>query len=121
MNTKTLVLAAALVGAVVSGGAASADIDNCSGTQTCLWNNNSFQDKLGGRTHGEGTIRNLASENDNKMESWANNSNTYKSCAWDGRNGTGDDDGSWNENSSDDNVAPWNADTMSSWRTKYGC
>lgn len=121
MNVKLLVLAASVVTSSLYGGVVSADIDGCSGTSTCLYDNNDYQGKIAARTHGEGAIKNLSASADNKMDSWANNSNTYKTCAWNGQNGTGDHDGSWNENSSDSNVAPWNSDVISSWRTKYGC
>jgi Peptidase inhibitor family I36 len=121
MNAKLLVIAATLVASGVTVGAASADIDGCTGTQTCLWDDANFQGKLASRTQGEATIKNLSASADNKTEAWANNSNTYKTCAWNGPNGTGDEDGSWHENTSNENLAPWNADVMSSWRTKWGC
>lgn len=121
MNLKAIVLSAALAASVLSVGAASAhDIDNCSGTQTCLFNYNSYQDRVAARTHGEDTIKYVGDGANNKMSSWANNSNTYKSCGYDGSNGTGDAQ-NWDENSHDSDVAPWNSDEVSGWRTKYGC
>lgn len=121
MNLKALVLAVSLAGSVISVGAASAhDIDNCSGTSTCLFDYNNWQNKVAGRTHGEGTIEYVGDGANNKMGSWANNSDTYKSCGYDGSNGTGDQQ-EWNENSHDSDVAPWNNNEVSGWRTKYGC
>ncbi len=121
MNLKALVLSAALVGSVVSvGSATAADIDNCASTSTCMWNSNDYQDKIAGRTHGDSDIKYVGDKANNKMDSWANNSNTYQSCGYDGSNGTGDAQ-DWEENQHDSNVAPWNSDEVSGWRTKYGC
>lgn len=96
------------------------DVDNCAGTSTCMWDDNNFQTKLIERTHGSDAIRNLSDEDEDKMDSYANNSNTYQTCAWSNRNGTGDRQ-DWAENEQDSNVSPLNSDEVSSWRTKYGC
>ena len=100
--------------------AMSADIDGCASNKTCLWDDNNYQDKLSEHVEGYEFKINLSAANEDRMDSWANNSNTYKSCGYSGQNMTGDTQ-SWNENSHDDNVSPLNSDEVSSYRTKYGC
>lgn len=85
-----------------------------------MWDDNNYQDKIASRTHGEAQIRNVSDAANDKMDSYANNSNTYQTCAWSNSNGTGDRQ-DWHENEHDDNVSPLNSDEVTSWRTKYGC
>lgn len=122
MRLKASFIAAMFVAAPLAAGttAMAADIGNCSGTQTCIWNDNDYQSKLASKEHGDGTPRNLAPEDEDRMDSWANNSDSYTSCGWSGRNATGDEQ-TWGRNSHDNNVSPLNSDEVSSWRTKYGC
>lgn len=122
MQLKSVVVSAVLITGSTMGGvnAVYADIDNCAGTSTCLWDDNNFQSKLAERTHGSSEIRNLSDADNDKMDSYANNSNVYQTCAWSGRNGTGDRQ-DWEENENNANVSPLNSDEVSSWRTKFGC
>ena len=121
MKAKAVVLALAMGGVMVTGGmATAADIDNCGSIRTCIYNDNNYQSKLASREHGQSEIRYVGDTATNRTSSWANNSGTYQSCGYDGANGTGDQQ-DWEENQHDDNLAPWNNDEVSSWRTKYGC
>lgn len=123
MRLKNVLVAAILVtgGVAGAGVATAADIDNCGHTQTCMWDDNDYQDKIAARSEGSDEIRNLdPNTQEDKMDSYANNSDVYQTCAWSNRNGTGDSQ-DWEENEHDANVSPLNSDEVSSWRTKFGC
>ena len=120
MNTKAIVIAAAMVGATLSGGVAVANIDGCAGDDTCLWDDNNYQDKRASRYEGKATITYVGDAANNHMDSFANNSETYQTCAYSGANGTGDRQ-DWDELEHNPDVSPLNSDEVTSWRTKYGC
>lgn len=86
----------------------------------CLWGNNDFKRKIADRAGGSGTIVNLSGDANDEMDSWANRSASYTGCGFGAANGGGDRQ-TFGRNSNDNNVAPWNSDEISSWRTRYGC
>lgn len=120
MRAKWLVCAVVAVAAITAPGIASGSLSQCAAGHVCLWGNNDFQWLIADRTAGSGTITNLYGEANNQMDSWANRSSSYAACGYGGANGTGDRQ-HWGPNSNDNNVAPWNSDEVSSWRTRYGC
>ena len=126
LRARVLAIAALVVVALASAlgtqaiQSAPAALSDCGGDRMCLWGNNDFQWKIGDRAHGSGTISNLSGDANNQMDSWANRSATYTGCMWDDANGAGSSD-SMGRNSNDSNVAPWNSDDKTSWRTRYGC
>lgn len=115
-----------LVGAMIAATAAlapafaSGALSDCNSGNMCLWGNNDYQWMIAERAAGSGTITNLTGDADNQMDSWANRSASYNGCGYGGANGTGDTQ-QFNANSSDPNVAFFNSDEVSSWRTRYGC
>lgn len=111
-----IIAAAALTVPGVANGALSA----CPSGHICLWGNNDFQWKIADRTAGDATITNLRGDANNQMDSWANRSANHTGCGFGAANATGDRQ-TFGKNKSDDNVAPWNSDEVSSWRTRYGC
>ncbi|MDT0570620.1 hypothetical protein RM704_24710 [Streptomyces sp. DSM 3412] len=50
----------------------------------------------------------------------ANRSATHTGCMAEHSNGSGDKQ-DMHRNDTDDNVAPWNSDEITSWRTRNGC
>jgi hypothetical protein len=120
MRGKLIASAIVAVTAVTVPGLASGSLSQCPSGNVCLWGNNDFQWLIGNRAGGNGTITNLSGDANNQMDSWANRSSTYSACGYGGANGTGDRQG-WSPNNNDSNVAPWNSDEISSWRTRYGC
>lgn len=70
----------------------------------------------GGSDH----IQNLSGDSDDEMDSWANRTSVYDGCMYGGFDGGGDKQ-DMPRNDDDDNVAPWNSDEVSSWRTEGGC
>jgi hypothetical protein len=99
---------------------AGAALKDCPNNYTCIWNNNDFTGSRAHRAQGQGDYLNVPAANNNEMDSWANRSASYISCGKHGENGTGAGQ-TWNRVSNDNNVAPWNSDQVSSWRTRYGC
>lgn len=83
------------------------------------WNDNTAGDFVG-RDEGKDNWTNLGPGMNDQMSSWANRSATYTSCGAGGFDGAGDRQ-TWSSLNSDNNVAPWNNDEVSSWRTKFGC
>lgn len=106
--------------AVIAPGLAGGALSDCASGRMCLWGNNDFKWKIADRAAGSGTIVNLTGDANNEMDSWANRSGSYIGCGYGAANGTGDRQ-QWGPNSNDDNVAPWNSDEVSSWRTRHGC
>ena len=120
MKVKGLVASAVIVGAglfLVPGGA-SAALSDCASNRMCLWGNNDFKWKIGDRAAGSSTITNLTGDSNDEMDSWANKSSTYSGCMWSDANGSGDRQ---TLHRNDNDVAPWNSDEVSSWRTAYSC
>ena len=114
-----------VVGAIVAAvsavpSVARADLSHCDSNYVCLWGNNDFKWMLTQRPAGSGTIVNLLGDANNEMDSWANRSATYNGCGFGAWNGGGDRQTFWRADN-DNNVAPWNSDEVSSWRTRYGC
>lgn len=122
MRIKKLIAAAMLVGTglVLVPGTASAALSDCDSGNMCLWGNDNFLWMLSERSAGSSTIKNLTGDADNQMDSWANKSGTYSGCMWSDANGSGDRQ-TLHRNQNDGNVAPWNSDEVSSWRTAYSC
>lgn len=121
MRIRSLIAGALVTAAAVAApGVADAALSDCPSGHICLWGNNDYKWKIADRAAGSGTITNLGGDANNEMDSWANRSGTYRGCGYGGANGTGDRQ-TFNINSSDNNVAPWNSDEVSSWRTRYGC
>lgn len=108
-----------LATALIAPGLASGSLSQCASGHVCLWGNNDFQWLIADRTAGSGTITNLTGEADNQMDSWANPS-SYNACGWGAANGTGDAQ-PFAAADNDNNVAFFNSDEVSSWRTRYGC
>lgn len=101
-------------------GSADAALSDCGTNRMCLWGNNDFKWKIGDRAHGSYTITGLSGDANDEMDSWANRSATYTGCQYQHANGGGDRQ-TMSRNSNDNNVAPWNSDEVSSWRTAGGC
>ena len=98
---------------------ASAALSDCDEDAMCLWGNNDYEYMLQQRAAGNG-LKNLSDADNNRMDSWANQSGDYVGCMYSGKNGTGDKQ-TMGKNKHDANVAPWNSDQVSSWRTAGGC
>lgn len=98
---------------------AGASLSDCGSGRMCLWGNNDFKWKIGDRAAGGG-VTNLTGDANDEMDSWANRSASWTGCMYDDPNGSGSTD-TMGKNSNDNNVAPWNSDDKSSWRTRYGC
>jgi len=114
------VVGVAMLGsAFVAPAAAHAALSECNSNHMCIWGNNDYQWLIGERYHGGG-ITDLSGDRNNQMDSWANRSATYTGCMFSGANGSGDRQ-TMARNSSDNNVASWNSDEVSSWRTSSGC
>lgn len=117
------VIATAIVAATgffVGPGVANAALADCDSGNMCLWGNNDYKWMLSERGAGDSTIKNLSGDANDEMDSWANKSGTYAGCMWSDANGSGDRQ-TLSRNSHDNNVAPYNSDEVSSWRTAYAC
>ncbi|GAB2732367.1 peptidase inhibitor family I36 protein [Streptomyces bullii] len=122
MRVKTALAAAMIVGAglFTTQGVANAALSDCNSNNMCMWGNNDFRWMIGERAHGSGTWANLSGDRNDEMDSWANRSASHTGCMAEHSNGSGDRQ-SMHRNDSDNNVAPWNSDEISSWRTTNGC
>jgi peptidase inhibitor family I36 len=121
MRIKSAIAAALIVGAgLVVPGVANAGLSDCPSNHMCLWGNNDFRWLIGNRAAGNGTITGLSGDKNDGMDSWANRSATHTGCMYQHAGGGGDRQ-TMGRNSNDNNVAPWNSDEVSSWRTRYGC
>lgn len=110
----------ATVGFLVNAVPAGAAFSQCNLDHMCMWGNNDFLWLIGERQHGNDVITNLTGERNDEMDSWANRSITLAGCMYQHSNGGGDQQ-LMAKGSSDSNVAPWNSDEVTSWRTKFGC
>jgi hypothetical protein len=108
----------ALTGIGVSGGAQAAFSD-CNAGRSCLWGNNDFIWLIGERAPGGGLQSFTGQDRNNQMDSWGNRTAT-NSAGYDGANGTGGCQ-TFAYGERDDNVAFYNSDEVSSWRTNGGC
>lgn len=123
MKTVRALVAVGLVAAfsgMAGATAAQASLSDCNANNMCMWGNNDFKWKIGERGDGSKTVTGLYGDRNDEMDSWANRSASYDGCMYSNANGKGDRMTMW-RNSHDDNVAPWNSDQVSSWRTKGGC
>lgn len=122
MRIKTAIAATMFVGAslLTTGGVANAALSECNSNHMCMWGNNDFRWLIGERNHGSTTWTNLSGDKNDEMDSWANRSATYTGCMAQHSNGSGDRQG-MHRGDNDDNVAPWNSDEITSWRTRSGC
>lgn len=111
------IAALALAGAGASGGAQAAFSD-CDPGRSCIWGNNDYVWLIGERAAG-GDVVAITGDRNNQMDSWGNRTGT-DSAGYDGSNGTGDCQ-TFGFNSRDNNVAFYNSDEVSSWRTDGGC
>ncbi|MFT4287402.1 hypothetical protein [Nocardioides sp.] len=116
---RLLVISLLASGIVGAAPAFAADVSGCGGTKLCLYKDNGFQAKFSEREENK-PLWNFAVGNRNTLDSWANNSDVYDACGYDGLDGTGDTD-NWQHNHNDDDVAPWNSDDKESATTKTGC
>lgn len=98
---------------------AAASFSQCNSGNVCLWGNNDFDWLLAERLGGSTSVWNLSNADNNRMDSWGNRS-TFSGCGYGGFNGSGDKQ-TFGAGQRDDNVAPWNSDEVSSWKTRYGC
>lgn len=121
MRIKWFVAASIIAAAgVAAPGVANAALSECPSDHMCLWGNNDFMWKIADRSAGSDTVVNLSGDANNQMDSWANRSASYTGCGFGGSNGTGDRQ-TFGRNSNDNNVANFNSDEISSWRTANGC
>ena len=114
-------LAAIAVLAMTAGGvavSAQASFSECNANRSCMWGNNDFVFLIGERAPGGGLV-NLAGDRNNQMDSWGNRT-TVNSAGYGSANGGGDCQ-TFTAGSRDNNVATWNSDEVSSWRTNRGC
>lgn len=123
MRTKAIISAAAMgvtlgISAV---GPAQAALSQCTGTLMCIWGNNDFAYALASKGDGQ-TLSRLYGGDDNEMDSWANRA-PGNASGFDDPTPDGTNDGcmTFAAVSNDNNVAPWNSDILSSWRTNRGC
>jgi hypothetical protein len=97
---------------------AQAAFSECNANRSCMWGNNDFVFLIGERAPGGGLV-NLTGDRNNQMDSWGNRT-TVNSAGYDGAGGAGACQ-TFAAGSRDNNVAPWNSDEISSWRTDRGC
>lgn len=116
---KFLVVAAVATAGLVPAAAAQADRGPCPANRSCLYGNNDFVFLIAGPRAPNYGILNLAGEANDQMDSWINNSGTA-SRGYAHSGGSGDCQ-SFHAEDDDTNVASWNSDEVSSWRTDGGC
>lgn len=115
IGAATALLAATLLGAEVS---AQASFEQCDATHVCGWGNNDFQWLIIERQSGL-PLANHQGDANNNLDSWANRSSRDARgyAEWN----YGGDCMTFRRGSSDNNVAPWNSDEVSSTSTSGGC
>lgn len=119
MRIKSLLIALALVASAVGAAqTARASFEQCPSNEVCLWGNNDFLWFIAHRSSGGGVAA-LTGEANNQMDSWGNRS-TRNAAGYGNSNGTGDCQ-TFAAGSRDNNVAWFNSDEVSSWRTDRGC
>jgi len=120
MRVKKFVLGGMIAAAaLVSPGMATASLSQCDTGNLCMWGNNDYDWLIGERAGNGGTV-NLPSDVNDEMDSWANTSSTYSGCMYGDANGGGDKQ-TMRRVSRDNNVASWNSDEVSSWKTNGSC
>lgn len=123
MKKLKLAVAAAMVvgaGLFAAPGVAGASLSECDSNNMCMWGNNDYKWLIGERDHGLTSWSNLSGDKNNEMDSWANRSASWTGCMAGSTGGDGDRQ-TMAKNSSDNNVAVFNSDEVSSWRTANGC
>ncbi|MBX5444090.1 MULTISPECIES: peptidase inhibitor family I36 protein [Sphaerobacter] len=119
MHKKSLLVALALaLSSVAAAGSVQAELEECDSGHVCMWGNTDFNWLIGERPSGGGLVA-LSGAANNQMDSWANGSNT-NAAGYDNWDGTGDCQ-TFHAFGRDNNVAFWNSDEVSSWRTNRGC
>jgi hypothetical protein len=114
---KAIVGAFVLVG-ISFAGPAQASFSQCDANRVCLWGNNDYNWIIGERAPGGG-MSNLTGDANNEMDSWANRT-TRNAAGYGASNGSGDCQ-TFQAGERDNNVANWNSDEVSSWKTNGGC
>jgi hypothetical protein len=119
VSRKSVVAIASLAcaGALASAGA-QASFSQCNANRSCLWGNNDFVFLIGERPPGGGLV-NLTGDANNEMDSWGNRTTT-NSSGYGSAGGSGDCQ-TFGAGQRDNNVAFFNSDEVSSWRTNAGC
>jgi hypothetical protein len=97
---------------------AQASFEECDANMVCMWGNNDFVWLIGERGPGGGVV-NLDSLVNDQMDSWGNRS-TSNAAGYADANGSGDCQ-TFVAGQRDANVAPWNSDEITSWKTNGGC
>lgn len=120
MRTKKVLLIVLVLVGMTLGTArvTQAAFSDCYSGRVCMWGNNDFQWLIGNRSAGYGVV-NLYGDANNQMESWANRTGTH-AAGYDGFDGYSNCQ-TFSKGGNDNNVAPWKADDVSSWRTDRGC
>lgn len=99
---------------------ANADLRQCNSGNACMWGNNDYHWLIAERPGGQGRYINFGrQERNDEMDSWANKSGFY-GCWYEDANGRGGRN-RMDARDRDNNMAPWDSDEASSWRTRFGC
>jgi hypothetical protein len=114
----TIVAGAVIFAALGFAAPASASFAECDANRACMWGNNDFQWLIGERAAGGGLV-NLTGDHNNQMDSWGNRT-TRNAAGYGSTNGSGDCQ-TFSAGSRDNNVASWNSDEITSWKTNGGC
>lgn len=110
-----IIVGALLVAPHVS---AQAAFSQCDDNRVCGWGNNDFNWLIIERNSGL-PLANHQGDANNELDSWANRSVT-NARGYDGYNYQGECQTFW-RGDSDNNVAPWHSDEVSSTSTSGGC
>lgn len=97
---------------------AQASFSECDADRVCMWGNNDYHWLIGERGPGGGLV-NLSGDKNNEMDSWGNR--TARNAAGYGSTGGSGDCQTFKAGERDNNVASWNSDEISSWKTNGGC
>lgn len=97
---------------------AQASFSECDANRVCMWGNNDFLWLIGERAPNGGLVALTGDAND-QMDSWGNRT-VVNAAGHEHSNGTGDCQ-TFQAGQSDNNVAFFNSDEVSSWRTNHGC
>jgi hypothetical protein len=119
MKTKTAI-AAAIISLMGFGIATpvQAAFSECDANRSCMWGNNDFVFLIGERAPGGGLV-NLTGDRNDQMDSWGNRTTT-NSAGFGNANGGGDCQ-TFTAGQRDNDVAFFNSDEVSSWKTNGGC
>lgn len=99
---------------------ARAALSECPSSYLCLFGNNCFNWKIASLPHGQSAWRNLSGDYNDEMDSWANRSAVHDGCAAVNAN-SGGTRLALGRGASDGNVAPWNSDVISSYKSYNRC